>query len=78
MTMAPWLLIRPDEDGNPCRWLDDNSVRELLANPRDHGVDRFLAEPPERDVNYWPDGSALLLKVQAVVPQLAVTAYVLP
>jgi hypothetical protein len=76
--MKPWLLIRPDEDGNPCRWLDDNDVRELLANPRDHGVETFLTEPPDRGPNYWPDGSVLRLKVEAVVPKPAVTAYVLP
>lgn len=75
-----WLLIQPDEDGNPCSWLNERELATLLADPRGtFGVRTFLDRvPDETDPNYWPEGSALLLSVAVVVPRPVTTAYELP
>lgn len=69
--MTRWLLVKGDEDGNPITWLDEDDLERLLGNPEEeHGVTRFLAEVPELlDPNYWPDGYAVLLKAEIVVPK---------
>jgi hypothetical protein len=69
--MTRWLLVKGDEDGNPITWLDEGDLERLLGNPEEErGVTRFLAEVPEReDPNYWPEGVAMLLKAEVVVPK---------
>lgn len=74
-----WLLIEPDEDGNPCSWLTETELEDRLANAADYGVRQYLDQVPDNtDPNYWPDGTGLLLKVEIVVPRPATTAFELP
>ena len=77
--MKRWLILVPDEDGNPTRWLSHQDLERMLAVVADHGIREFLSEvPAQADPNYWPDGSALLLQVEIVVPEPVTTAYRLP
>lgn len=63
------MLIQPDEDGNPVRFLDQQKLDNLLANPADYGIKRFLPEiPTDMDTNYWLDGTALLVSVELITP----------
>lgn len=72
-----WLLVKPDEDGNPNIWLDSDQLNELMSDPvGTYGVHRFLTwEEVSRigtDANYWPDGSALLVRA---TPQEVVSGW---
>jgi hypothetical protein len=68
--VTQWILIKGSEEGNPIGWLDENDLESLLEDPTSNGVTRFLAEVPEReDPNYWPEGHAVLLKAEIVVPR---------
>lgn len=71
-----WLLVKPDEDGNTNRWLTDQEMREVLADPAAWGIDEFvhideLAGRPNGsyDPNYWPDRTAVLMRIEVVVPE---------
>lgn len=72
-----YILIRADEDGNPIRWLDQDALAGLLADPSEAGIERFLDGLPingdfgastKNDPGYWGDHVGLLLKVEVVVP----------
>ena len=71
--MKEYLLIQPSEDGEPCCFLDD--VQELLNNPEDYGVEKFLSSIPDEDPNYWEEGCALLLKIKILKPKLKATSW---
>jgi len=75
-----WILIQASEDGSPVTYLSDSDVAELLADPSaEHGIRAFHAEvPEEQDAAYWPEGTALLLRAEIVVPRRATTAWELP
>lgn len=83
--MTRFLLIQPDEDGNPIRWLDQDDMDELMADPKgSYGVTKFLTAWPERghpsagsDPAYWPEGWALLLQANIVTlePEEVVVRY---
>jgi hypothetical protein len=70
--MARYMLIRPDEDGNPIRWLDEIALQEVLDDPAAYGIKAFLAKTDMPDVygdpNYWSPGIGLLLRVEVVTP----------
>ena len=69
-----YALIKPDEDGNPVRFL--TSVEDLLKIPGDYGIEKFLSKLPENtDPNYWRDGDVLLLKVEILKPRLVATGF---
>lgn len=84
-----YLLIRPDEDGNPITELTSATIQDLLAKPAEWGIQYFgdLSEIPASgfgspsaanwDTNYWPQGMGVLLKVEIVVP-VKPAGYVLP
>lgn len=77
--MTQYMLIRPDEDGDPIRWLTQGDLTDLLKDPMGtYGVLRFLDAYPG-DPNYWDNDSALLVEVKIIVPQLVpATAWRLP
>lgn len=78
--MSQWILITSSEDGSPVTYLSDSDVAELLADPvAEHGVREFLpAVPEERDPAYWPEGTAMLLRAEVVVPSPVTSAWELP
>jgi hypothetical protein len=81
MSEIMYLLIRPDEGGNPVRFLNRDGLRELLTDPiGSYGVRHFLDLDglPDGDPSYWQDGDALLLKVEGLVPTPVTTQYELP
>lgn len=80
---STYLLIKGGDDGTEVTALTPQAVQELMADPRgNYGVKTFLPEPPERgsrwDANYWPEGAAILVKAEIVVPVPVTTAYELP
>lgn len=74
-----YVLLKGSEDGNPVRFLSNQGLRDLLADPRDtHGITEFgSALPDNHDHNYWPDGYGLLLRAVIVQPEPS-GAYRLP
>jgi len=65
-----YILLKGDEDGNPIRFLNAGTLRDLLENPREtYGITEFGdAVPANWDHNYWPGGFGLLLKAEIVQP----------
>lgn len=69
--MKYYLLLTPDEDGNPLTFLDEEELREFLADPLEYaGVEKFLTRLDENgtDPNYWNDGEGMLLEVKILKP----------
>lgn len=66
-----YLLVRPNEDGNPNIWLNEKSLQGLLDDPTAYGIKAFLGEEePDLygDPNYWSRGIGLLLRVEVITP----------
>jgi hypothetical protein len=80
--MTLWLLLKPDEDGRPVSLLSEADLAELLNDPTEtYGVRKFetidfLQDNP--DPNYWPDGIAVLLRAEVVLPQPVVSQWEIP
>jgi len=77
--MSDYILLKGNEDGNPIRII--HSIHHLLDAPEDWGITKFengafLGANP--DPNYWPDGTGVLLKVEAVVPEPVTAKWRLP
>jgi hypothetical protein len=71
MSNTHWALLRPDEDGNPVKWLSgERELRELLADPEAWGIDEFVSidDMQQKDPAHWQDGQAMLMRVEVVVP----------
>lgn len=71
MSDVRWALLRPDEDGNPLKWLGgEHELRELLADPEAWSIDEFvhIDEMQMKDPAYWGTGQAMLMRVEVVVP----------
>ncbi len=76
--MKRYILIQPDEDGNPIRWLSEAEVKDIKQLMEDYGVDKFITSVPEpSDPNYWDERTAMLLEVEIkdVVPVKVVEQY---
>lgn len=65
--MKNYLLLIPDEDGNPIRLLGDEEIKDISQLKEEFGIKEFLDDWPETiDPNYWGDGVAMLLKVKVL------------
>lgn len=65
--MSKYLLIQPDEDGNPITVLDAEETKDINQFKKDYGIEKFLDDwPEETDPNYWNEGEALLLEARVV------------
>lgn len=75
-----YLLFRGKDDSQEPVILDAAKLSQLLNNPEDWGVRRFLKQDDitTLDVNYWPDGAALLMSATVLVPEAVTVAYRLP
>ena len=57
-----YILIRPDEDGNPTSFIEEKEVEDMKQFLEDYGIEKLLTEiPTETDPQYWKEGSALLV-----------------
>lgn len=73
-----WLLLTTSEDGNPVKRLTDTKLAQVLDNPSDWGIDRFVSlDDVPADQNYWPSDVGVLLRCETVIPVPA-GAYRLP
>lgn len=77
-------LLITDHDSH-YHWLNDDELEELLTNPVEAGVRRFLtaeevtAEPdPARWRRRYGDGTAAILRVEVLYPRPVTTAWELP
>lgn len=73
MNDLKWALLRPDEDGNPVKWLNgERELRDMLANPQAWGISEFvhIDDMDVKDPAYWKTGQAMLMRVEVVVPVL--------
>jgi len=78
--MKNYILIQASEDGEPVSLLSEKDMEEMLKNPEDYGVDRFLDTWPIDSVGgtspaYWPSGDALLMECRVIVPVIKTTEY---
>lgn len=77
-TNEQWMLLTASEDGNPVRLLDSAKLAQVLANPGNWGIDRFVDFTGlPVDQNYWPSDIGVLLRYEVVIPVPA-GAYRLP
>ena len=73
-----WLLLTTSEDGNPVKRLTDTELAQVLDNPGDWGIDRFVGlDDVPADQNYWPSDVGVLLRCKVIIPVPA-GAYRLP
>lgn len=72
-----YLLIQPDEDGNPLRWITQEQVQDIKQLMEDYGISNWLYDDPITDPNYWGEGNAMLLSVNVlkIIPVETVTKY---
>lgn len=75
--MKRYLLIKASDEGTGLSWLDEEKLRELLADPSQWGMDMFLSGIPDNEVAYWRRNVGLLLRVEVLTP-VRVNAFVLP
>ena len=71
--MNVYMLIIPDEDGNPVRVLGQLGLAMLLEDSRaSYGVTEFKDLEwfeQNTDSNYWPEGTGVLLHAEVIVPK---------
>ena len=60
-----YILVTPGEDG-AFSFIRDKDVEEMLEDPTEYGVKKFLEEIPEKDPQEWGEGNAILLKYEIV------------
>jgi hypothetical protein len=65
--VSKYILIQPDEDGNPITWLSDEETRDITKLMEDYEIQEWVSDMS--DPNYWGDGKAMLLKVKVANPK---------
>lgn len=67
--MEKLFLLYGSEDGAQIFELDPHT--DLAKIMEDHGIDEWMERPHNNDwdTNYWPEGSAMLIKGKIVVPK---------
>jgi hypothetical protein len=67
-----WAVLRPNEDGQHFRMIRDASMYHILGHPEEYGIGRFAAlDELDPDPAVWEPGTAVLLRVEVVVPEAA-------
>lgn len=64
--MSRYLVIRPNEDGNPLNFIDKSELGNITQFMEDYGIDKWTES--YSDPNYWDEGAAMLLKFSCVNP----------
>lgn len=71
-----YLLIQPNEDGNPMIFLNEERLQDLLNEPEEYSVKCFLEQIPDNNnPQYWGEGNVLLLKIEILVPKTKSVAF---
>lgn len=77
-----YLLVKPDDDGTKILALNDVQLAEFLTDPRGYASVKNFATAAvingDWDASYWPEGQAVLLKAEIIVPVPVTTAWRLP
>jgi hypothetical protein len=76
-TKFRYLLIKANEDGEPCTFLDKDELLYLLKDPiESYGIRKFLKEiPEEKNVQYWEEDQALLLEFKIIKVKPVTTSW---
>lgn len=61
--MKYYLFIRPDEDGNPARIVDEERFLEILEEHADNPPISFAEYQKHTNPNYWKDGQWFAVRV---------------
>ena len=68
-----YALLRPDEDGNCFRMLDEKELKELLENAEEYwGITHFVTEEEykkESNLHYWKEGWGMLMEIEIIIPK---------
>lgn len=69
-----YIVIHPDEDGNPVRFCNSKAEALQYVDPDYAGISTWgdwpnSMDPRDRDPNCWPETTALLLKVEVIKPR---------
>lgn len=60
-----YVMFMTNEDGNFFTFFDEDELQDLLDNPEEHGINKFLDEmPKEGNMYYWPEGHAVLFEIK--------------
>lgn len=78
-----YLLVQPGSgDLVGIDWLSDADLHELLENPEPYSLRSFLPQDVSPEVldkpGVWPNGSAVLLRVEIVTPVPVTARWKLP
>ena len=75
--MADYILIQPDENGNPIMFLhNEEELERFLSEPGEYGVEEFLDSiPNNEDPNYWKTGTAVLAEIKILKLKTVATAF---
>jgi hypothetical protein len=74
-----YLLIHSSEDGEPITPLNEAELAQVLRKPEEWSIRKFgdssFFHANASNTNYWEEGTAVLLKVEVLIPTPVTTAW---
>ena len=74
-----YLLIHSSEDGEPITPLNEAELAQVLRKPEEWSIKTFkdssFFHANASNTNYWEEGTAVLLKVEVLIPTPVTTAW---
>lgn len=68
--MKTYILLHPDEDGNPVTFLENSEVEDIKELMKDYGIHTWIESFEGRtDPQTWDEEEAMLLEVELKVPR---------
>lgn len=67
--MKNYLLLQPDEDGNPVSFLEPREVENIKQLMEDYSIDTWRENFKETNPQYWDEGEAMLIEYEIKVPK---------
>jgi hypothetical protein len=64
--MKYYLIIEPDEDGNPQQIVDEKEMEEIMVERRNDPIVTWKEYMSSRDPNYWQERSWFVAEVLPV------------
>ena len=71
--MKKYLLIVASQDGDTFDFYEE--ISEILKNPEDYSIEKFLSVIPDEPVEEWELGTALILRVKPLKVEVKTTSY---
>lgn len=76
-SMNNFFLIMNSEDGGWIKRLGRADLDNVLATAHEYGIDHFMDRYPENNISEWPEGAALLITGDVIIPRAVTTAWAL-